>query len=277
MLNRISLAILSLLLLTASTPNDEIDELVTAGVVPPAARQGEHRLNPANPAEPVLILPDLRTLPPVDLQLQLFPGSGIRRLRFANTIWNSGPGDLDVHATAFALPNTVRVRQYIPTMEGDPILQEAGIFDFHEAHGHWHWEGFGLYEVLSVAETGRLGDIVAASDKIGYCLIDVDPHPDLDEEQVSDPFYTSCAWRRQGISSGWTDTYEAHIGGQYVDISDLPDGLYALRSTVDPDNIIIEFDETNNSSLVYFYLYGDNLIVMGARYVQPLPPPGHEE
>jgi hypothetical protein len=219
-----------------------------------------------------LILPDLRTLTPFDLQLQVLQGSGVRRLRFANTIWNSGPGDLDLHAAPFTLPGGVRVFQNIPTNDGDSVTLEAGVFDFHPAHGHWHWEGFGLYQVLAVSETGQAGQVVAQSDKVGYCLIDVDPMPG--PEEVADPFYTSCVWTRQGITAGWTDTYEAHIGGQFVDVSALPDGLYILRSTVDPDNIILELDDGNNSAQVFFYLYDEEIFVMGADYVQPKPMPG---
>ena len=220
------------------------------------------------------MLPDLHTLPPQNLLIQLIRSSGIKRLRFSNTIYNSGPGDLDLRALPISIPGAVRVTQYVPGADGNILLHEAGVFDFHVEHGHWHWVGFGLYEVLTVTDTGVPGEVVAQSDKVGYCLIDVDPMPG--DPLAGDPFYTSCVWDRQGISAGWTDTYESHVGGQYVDITHLPDGLYVLRSTVDPDNIILEVDDTNNSARMFFYLYGENLLVVGERYFAPRQRPTPE-
>jgi hypothetical protein len=236
---RFSLAFLTFLLLTASSP---------------PAQSGD------------LILPDLRTLPPTDFRLVNLPGSGIRRLRFANTIANGGPGDLDLHATPLPIPGTVRVFQAILTTTGETVTEEAGMFGFHNEHSHWHWEGFALYEVLELDPSGKLGEVLARSDKIGYCLIDVDPLPGAVGE--TEPFFTSCAWRRQGISAGWTDTYEAHVGGQFVEISSLRDGLNALRSTVDPENVILELNEENNSAIVYFRLDRGRLTILESPYTQ---------
>jgi len=50
----------------------------------------------------------------------------------------------------------------------------------------------------------------------------------------------------QGIGAGCWDVYEYFLGCQYVDVTDLPDGDYFLRVTVDPLNQIAESDESNN-------------------------------
>ena len=46
------------------------------------------------------MLPDLRTLPPSDLEIVILP-DGARELRLSNTIWNSGAGapELEVKLT----------------------------------------------------------------------------------------------------------------------------------------------------------------------------------
>jgi hypothetical protein len=46
-----------------------------------------------------------------------------------------------------------------------------------------------------------------------------------------------------------------------VDISHLPDGLYALKSSADPRNLLRETDERNNSALVYFVLRQESIRV----------------
>ena len=222
---------------------------------------------------PTLLLPDLHTLPPTDLHLEIFRGEGIIRLRFSNTIWNSGPGDLELRAAPFPLPGAVHVTQYIYRGDGSIEFHEAGLFDFHDVHGHWHWDDFSLYEIWSVTPVGTLNERVAASDKVGYCLIDVDPFEKITGEPAGFPLnapqFTGCIWTRQGLTTGWTDSYKSHIGGQYVDISHLPNGVYALKSTVNPDGIIQEMSRGNNSAIIYFAFEGDKITVLGERYIRP--------
>lgn len=227
---------------------------------------------------PELLLPDLRTLPPTDLLLQILRGQGLTRLRFTNTIWNNGPGDLDMRAAPFPLPGAVQVSQVIRRTDDSEMFQPAGVFDYHDVHAHWHWEGFSVYQVWSLTPTGRLDQVVASSDKVGYCLLDMAPYPGSDAPPFPDGMtpstraqYGGCIWTHQGISAGWIDAYRSNIGGQYVDITGLPDGVYALQSTVDPENIIREGDETNNGAVVYFRLAGEMLEVLGEVYHPPLP------
>lgn len=223
---------------------------------------------------PVPYLPDLRTLPPTDLLLQILRGQGVTRLRFTNTIWNSGPGHLELRATPSPLPGVVHVAQFILLSDGSAVQHAAGLFDFHEAHGHWHWVGFSVYQVWSVGSDGQLDELVASSDKVGYCLIDVAPYEgEQAAAHLNGPpaplvrYYTGCVWQQQGISAGWTDSYKSHIGGQFVDITLLSAGVYALKSIVDPDNLIREVDDENNGAVVYFRLEGEKLEVLGERYV----------
>lgn len=63
--------------------------------------------------------------------------------------------------------------------------------------------------------------------------------------------YNGCGGQIQGVSPGWEDIYEATFDGQELDISELPDGRYAVRITADPDNQVPELDKSNNSIVVY--------------------------
>jgi hypothetical protein len=79
------------------------------------------------------------------------------------------------------------------------------------------------------------------------------------QARVADLEYDSCFWERQGLSAGWMDTYRSNVPGQFVEITRLEDGLYALVSTVDPDGILKETDDWNNSGITYFVLAGDRI------------------
>jgi hypothetical protein len=216
------------------------------------------------------LLPDLRTLSPHDIELQVIEDRGIVRLRFSNTIWNSGPGDLELRGSLIPGYDSVLVVQAMKSPDGRALLEEAGKFSYHEEHGHWHWEGFSIYQVWSLDPHGRPQTVVASSDKVGYCLIDVRLYKGPGQEEQNPPEYRQygdCNWYLQGLSSGWTDTYQAHIAGQFVDITGLPDGTYALVSTVDPDNIILETNNRNNSALIYFKLSQGVLEIVGDRFL----------
>ncbi|OGO15568.1 MAG: hypothetical protein A2Z14_14365 [Chloroflexi bacterium RBG_16_48_8] len=41
------------------------------------------------------------------------------------------------------------------------------------------------------------------------------------------PIYTNCAAHFQGLSPGWIDVYENSLPDQWVDITGLPNGIYA--------------------------------------------------
>ncbi len=58
----------------------------------------------------------------------------------------------------------------------------------------------------------------------------------------------------QGLSPNWIDVYEFTLPGQYVDITGLPNGVYALITTVDPDDLIRELRDHNNAGQVFFEL-----------------------
>ena len=217
-----------------------------------------------------LLLPDLQTLSPTDFRLVIDSQSQRKFIRFSNHIWNHGPGVLEFRGAYNPEKETVRVSQNLYREDGSLLQKSSGEFHFHPIHGHWHWEGFSLYEVWSLSSSGNIDGLLASSDKVGYCLRDIAPN---DEDQSSTPGYNSCYWARQGLSVGWVDTYRENISGQVVEISHLPEGVYALRSTVDPQNIIREVDDSNNSVVVYFALYADRIQVLGGSLPTHKPRP----
>jgi hypothetical protein len=219
------------------------------------------------------LLPDLRTLPPSDIDLLVDEGNGQKSLRFSNSVWNAGPGVLELRGDLDPQTETVRAVQIVYREDGTYLERPAGEFEYHSVHQHVHWDAFALYEVWSTLPDGSLGQMHASSDKVGYCIRDIAPYDAAkDEEQLelvtslkqqipTQPGYTSCSWRRQGMSVGWYDIYRSYTSGQSVDISHLPDGIYALHSIADPTKILREADESNNSAVIYFSLQDEQISV----------------
>jgi hypothetical protein len=199
--------------------------------------------------DPDLLLPDLQTQPPTDLVLQ-FPNANQRLLRFTNSLINTGPGVLEVLGRYDPNLDQVVVTQHL--YRRDDTFQErlAGSFIFHPDHDHWHFEDFARYDIWSVTPNRELDAVVAFTDKVSYCIRD-NVRSEI-EDAPTRPVYEDCDQELQGLAVGWIDIYEYDTPGQIVDITALPDGLYALQSTVDPAGQLQEADDLNNAAIVYF-------------------------
>lgn len=205
------------------------------------------------------LLPDLQTLPPTDLRLLYDAETGRAIIRFTNSVWNSGQGNLELIGVRNRTTNQVQVSQRV--YAADPEIfdeYEVGEFIFDDEHNHWHFERFALYEVWSVDESGSLDTLVSSGEKVSWCVIDEAlAETDLPEEMVSTRSnYSHCEGEVQGLSVGWVDIYESYLPRQWVEIAPLEDGLYVLVSTVNPDHLLYEEDVHNNSGLVYFEIRG---------------------
>jgi hypothetical protein len=145
------------------------------------------------------------------------PAGAHRVLRFTVTTPNIGTADLFV---------------------GNPLDHVAagdGLFEFATCHNHFHYRNYAAYELVAVTD----GRIYRAA-KRGFCMIDVTPwRSDVSPAgRVYDACGTLVAPGNQGISTGWADTYDKHIGGQYFVLDDpaapVPPGDYLIRITVNP-------------------------------------------
>lgn len=117
---------------------------------------------------------------------------------------------------------------------GDPALADG--FEYAPCHGHYHFEGYARYELVDAA-----GAIVAEGHKQAFCLLDSEP-VGLPGAAPSPRYH--CGF--QGLSRGWADTYGASLDCQWVDVTDVADGAYLLRISVNPERILPESDYDNN-------------------------------
>ena len=218
-----------------------------------------------------LWLPDLQTLPPTNLRLFHDQDSGRTHIRFNNSIWNSGPGKLELIGNPDQARDQIQVIQRIYGSDSGEFEQhEVGKFVFHSEHNHWHLEQFASYEIWSVDEQGTLKTKVTSGEKVSYCVMDVSLAEGDQSEGVILPYrsYTHCEENRQGLSVGWVDTYKYFYPGQSVEVSSLKDGIYALVSTVDPLHLLMEGNTHNNSAIVYFELREQQLNIVDYLFIE---------
>ena len=208
-----------------------------------------------------LLLPDLVTLPPTDLTIRGSDAAGQRVLRLSNHILNRGPGPLEVRGINDPEQRLTLVNQHIYHSEGVILEREAGAYVFHPEHEHWHIEAFASYELWTLNNRGGLADLVGLNDKVSFCLRDNTRFSEM-SEVAARPTYLACGLNIQGISAGWVDTYRFHLPGQIIDITGLPDGIYALRSVVDPDGVLWEVNETNNAVVLYVEISASQVVTL---------------
>lgn len=233
----------------------------TSGAAGLGTRVVAQEVNPAQPGEtiePDWLLPDLQTLPPRALQVAT-EEDGVRRIRFSTTTANLGVGPLEMWGEYDETINRTRATQHIHTQAGQVVERHVGDFIYHEGHEHWHFEEFTEFELWTHQPDGALDQRLATTGKMSFCVVD-NTQVDLALEGAPKTAqFNDCGQVQQGISVGWGDTYAANVRGQMLAIPGIADGYYAIRSTVDPLNRLLESDETNNAAIIYVALNGDQI------------------
>lgn len=196
--------------------------------------------------------PDLEALPPWQLALNR-KGTV---LRFAATVWNGGPSPMVVEGFRDATDeDTLDAYQYFFDQDGNQVgYQQVGHMHWHAGnHNHWHFEDFARYELLDA----DLNPVVPST-KNSFCLANTDAVdytvPGADWKPGGTDLSSACGGRsalsvREALSSGSGDTYYQYRTGQAFRIKDLPDGVYHLRITANPDGNLLEERTDNNTAM----------------------------
>jgi hypothetical protein len=182
-------------------------------------------------------------------------------LYFSNATANVGNGRL--HIFGVFPPNqdgTIDVMQRVFRAGGGSIDLPAGRFVFHPAHDHIHLEDWCRYRLREVLPGGGVGPVLRESEKVSFCIVDLNVHdrslPNFDPS----PRYINCDSFIQGLSVGWSDLYDRTLPGQSIDITNLPSAVYWLESEVDPANFIRETDDTNNVARIQVTVGDPNFV-----------------
>ena len=194
-----------------------------------------------------------------DISTSVEPGR--KHLRLSNGTANIGTGPLHLYGVEPGHPDgTQDVMQRVFADDGTYYDRLAGKFIYHPDHGHIHFENWAVYRLRKVTDSNGVGDIVAEGTKTSFCILDLGVFDASLPFYDPDGAYFSCASQTQGLSVGWIDVYSSGLPGQNIDITDVPDGTYWLESEVDPDNNVLEANETNNVTRIKITIGGGSSI-----------------
>ena len=135
---------------------------------------------------------------------------------------------------------------------GEPTDFFANTAIYHGGHGHIHFEDmtdFDLLELSIVDGALGVGDRVAGVNKVSSNLHDITSlgrTPRWGDFSGLPSYESGNAGLRQIVSVGHGDVYNFGTSGQSFSIDGVPKGLYWLRQSIDPRDVIRETDETNN-------------------------------
>lgn len=201
--------------------------------------------------------PDLRSLPAWGMSLN---GNG-KYLAFAATVWNAGDSPLVVDGFRRDGEDEMDAYQYFFDAEGEQTGYEfVGHmhWDQRPSHSHWHFKDFATYTLLDADKK-----LVRTSGKEAFCLANTDSVdltvPGAEWDGYNEDLETSCGEEsslsvREVLAAGWGDTYSQIRAGQSFNVSALPDGVYYVTVTANPDNRLVESSLANNKSLRKIWL-----------------------
>jgi hypothetical protein len=217
-------------------------------------------------------------------------------LRFDQIFANVGEGPMELR---FSVPHnapdgTHDVYQRLHWSDGTPEDRLSGEVEFHPAHGHYHFASFGLSRLWKIDGKGKKYEshplrekkwrrglhatLERSGRKVSFCLADTNidawgekgdgPRqyiaPDCllpyESDGVTDHFV-------QGITQGWADIYDWYLPDQYIEVTGVANGLYALETIADPDNLLLEADESNNCLSIVIQLSNMGTPQQSARIV----------
>lgn len=212
-----------------------------------------------------------------------------RCLRFDNNIRNIGAGPLELrfNYSPDAFAGNCDMQQEILSSDATVTDRSAGPCVFHPQHGHFHYQNMGRYQLYGVDPNGNPGAApVAASNKVGFCTIDVDnytfgqpasmqrpriysfptcniPNGYSTQLPTSSPYGPNGLPEYMGISPGWGDVYTWDLPQQYIDITNgVPDGVYEVVSRSNFDGGILTSDRSRETGVSCIRITGTSVKVL---------------
>lgn len=211
-------------------------------------------LSSLSPGSQTLLLPDLAPFAIYDLRVAKL-SSGRTILKFSASFVNRGKSQFELIGSPSGVGSSQRnVNQRIVTENGSSQDKLVGSFEWHAAHDHYHYGDFADYVFGSVRLLSSDKAPIAIRQKTTFCLRDNElAMPELVGAPKSKTF-AYCTQTRQGVSVGWTDIYDYTLPDQYIDVHDMPAGIYSLSFFLDPNQRFTEERKDNNISTVFFEL-----------------------
>lgn len=174
----------------------------------------------------------------------------VKAIRMSTVSINRGPGRLELRGGE-VVGTQQRVYQRVYRDNGTTYDREAGWFVYHPAHGHIHFEDWTVFRLREMTPEGGVGPVIRTGAKTSFCILELDTWDSSLPGYNTSPSYSSCG-QVQGLRPGRADIYSSSLNGQYIEIVGVPDGIYWLEGEIDPDNLVLEADETNNMARIPF-------------------------
>jgi Lysyl oxidase len=201
----------------------------------------------AAPRQVLELKPNLQPFPAGNLAI-VQDISGAIQLVFSATTWNNGDGPLVLVAGATdSATLRQKVDQRVFLSDGTFYDRNVGIFEWHPAHNHFHFEDYALYTLQPFDAPGASE---RTSAKTSFCIMDTTQVDTRLPGAPNKPVYVTCGNAMQGMSVGWGDTYGSQLAGQSIDLTGLPDGVYKLIIEADPKKRLLEINDSDNTSCV---------------------------
>jgi hypothetical protein len=210
------------------------------------------------------VLPNIVQAVPFEIGIQksTVRGRVEWHLGFASATENRGAGPLRVRGRRSSRSDpTMTVDQLVTREDGSVrIVPDVGVMRYvvHSDHQHWHYLRFERYSLLPAGDSPR----ARRDRKTGFCLGDrytASGGPQLPGFSPFPAHTSRCGLRKphllqmlEGISTGYGDNYDAHVEGQYIDITGLRAGRWELVQTANPTRALIEtrYDDDSSSALL---------------------------
>jgi hypothetical protein len=220
----------------------------------PAAAAGSE--NPCQgPEARRLLCPNLRIGKPADLYVDYSGGRTL--LRATSDVESRGKGPMELRGRRNGR-RSMRVNQRIHRVGGGRLVLRTRatlhFTDVGESFGGSYWKVHQLarFELRRVGPDGELGPVVRTSPKLNYCLRDLE-RTRPGKRSPSNAHYPGCDQNPYtdavtlGTSVGWSDIYPADYDKQWIRVGGLR-GCFAFTMTVDPQDLLFESNERDNTS-----------------------------
>ncbi|MBI5158101.1 MAG: hypothetical protein HZA58_08860, partial [Acidimicrobiia bacterium] len=215
-------------------------------------------------------LPDLISVPPAPGRQKFtigdptFPAlDGRLLLRFDGYVTNVGQGPLHITGNPQHLVptdlNSHDVWQWAEQADGSLLrVRKVPVrYETDDDHNHFHFMELVRYSLF--VGDGSSGQVAAGGQKVGFCLEDtelVPGHADPGPKTYTYQFTGGCGQDNpgattlvMGVTDGWRDVYGWDTNFQWVDVSDVVPGEYRVGTTADPNDLVVETNETNPTTL----------------------------
>lgn len=195
------------------------------------------------------LLPNLTPRPASEISIAQ-DANGHILLRFAAVNTNMGLGPLELRAGGVTTSGQ-EVYQRVYRSDGSSYDTLAGTMTYHPQHNHFHFNNFALYTLTREGDAAGSGQ---TSQKTSFCVEDTTAIDLTLPGAAPRAVYTTCNPDVQGLSVGWGDRYGPALDGQSFDITSDPAGDYDLTIASDPTDLLLETNDTDNSSCLRLHI-----------------------